>query len=39
MLEALQSLDGGLLLAIQGLRQDWLDPIAAGFTKIGRAHV
>ena len=37
MLEALQSLDGGLLLAIQGLRQDWLDPIAAGFTTLGNA--
>ena len=39
MLEALQNLDGGLLLAIQGLRQDWLDPIAAGFTTLGNAGV
>ena len=39
MLETLQGLDGGLLLAIQGLRQDWLDPLAAGFTTLGNAGV
>ena len=39
MLATLQGLDGGLLLAIQGLRQDWLDPIAAGFTTLGNAGV
>ena len=37
MLEALQNLDGAVLLAIQGLRQEWLDPIAAGFTTLGNA--
>ena len=37
MLEVLRELDGGLLLAIQGLRQEWLDPVVAGFTTLGNA--
>lgn len=37
MLEALQQLDSSLLLAIQSMRQDWLDPVAAVFTTLGNA--
>lgn len=37
MLEALQQLDGSILMAIQGLRLDWLNPIAEAFTTLGNA--
>ncbi len=37
MLETLLNLDGSLLLAIQGARLDWLDPVAAAFTSLGNA--
>lgn len=37
MLDALIQLDGQLLLMIQGLRQSWLDPIVAIYTKLGDA--
>ena len=37
MLQTLQNLDSALLLAIQGLRQDWLDPWVAFYTHLGDA--
>ena len=37
MLEALLNLDASLLLAIQDLRLDWLDPIVAFYTQLGNA--
>lgn len=37
MLSALLELDGALLLFIQSLRQDWLDPLVTGFTALGNA--
>lgn len=37
MLEALLNLDASLLLAIQNLRLDWLDPIVAFYTQLGNA--
>ena len=39
MLEMLQGLDGGLLLAIQGLRLDWLNPVVECFTRLGNAGI
>ena len=38
-METLLALDGNLLLAIQGLHQPWLDPVAAGFTRLGNAGI
>lgn len=35
MLQTLQQLDGALLLAIQGLRLEWLNPVVALFTSLG----
>ena len=35
MLEILQYMDGELLLAIQGLRLEWLDPLVSLFTTLG----
>lgn len=37
MLEALLNLDASLLLAIQDLRLDWLDPVVAFYTQLGNA--
>ena len=37
MLQTLQNLDGALLLAVQSLRQDWLDPLVTGYTTLGDA--
>ncbi len=37
MLETLQNLDASLLLAIQGMRLDWLNPLVEGFTAMGDA--
>ena len=37
MLQTFQNLDGAVLLAIQGLRQDWLDPLVEGYTALGNA--
>ena len=37
MLQTLQNLDGALLLTIQGLRQEWLDPVVAFYTHLGDA--
>ena len=37
MLEALQNLDGSLLLAIQSLRLEALNPLVEGFTRLGNA--
>lgn len=37
MLETILQLDGELLLAIQTLRQDWLDPIVSFYTRLGDA--
>ena len=37
MLEALLNVDASLLLAIQDLRLDWLDPIVAFYTQLGNA--
>lgn len=37
MLEALQQLDGSLLLWIQTLHLSWLDPLVAAFTSLGNA--
>lgn len=37
MLEALQQLDGSLLLWIQTLHLSWLDPVVAAFTSLGNA--
>lgn len=37
MLEMIQELDGGLLLAIQGLHLSWLDPVVALYTQLGNA--
>ncbi len=39
MLETLQNLDDSLLLVIQELRLDWLDPLVAAFTSLGNAGV
>ena len=38
-MEALLALDGNLLLAIQGLRQPWLDPVVAWFTQLGNVGI
>ena len=35
MLSAFLELDGAALLLIQSLRQEWLDPLVAGFTALG----
>lgn len=37
MLEIIQNLDGAALLAIQGARMEWLDPVVAGYTALGNA--
>lgn len=37
MLRTLQNLDGALLLAVQSLRQDWLDPLVVCYTHLGDA--
>lgn len=37
MLEALQQLDGSLLLWIQTLHLSWLDPVVSAFTSLGNA--
>lgn len=39
MLDMILRLDGHLLLAIQDLRQPWLDPVVSLFTKLGDAGV
>lgn len=39
MLNSLLQLDGRLLVAIQGLRMPWLDPIVSLFTKLGDAGI
>lgn len=35
MLETFQNLDGALLLAIQDIRMEWLDPLVEGYTTLG----
>lgn len=37
MLQALQNLDGAILLAIQEARLEWLDPVVERFTTLGNA--
>ena len=39
MLEAIQSMDAGLLLAIQSIRLDFLNPIIEVFTQLGNAGI
>lgn len=37
MLETLRELDEGLLLLVQGMRADWLNPLVEGYTSLGDA--
>lgn len=37
MLEMIQNLDGAALLAIQSVRQEWLNPIVTFYTSLGNA--
>ena len=39
MLEILQYMDGELLLAIQGLRLEWLDPLVSLYTTLGNGGI
>lgn len=39
MLNSLLQMDGQLLVAIQGLRMSWLDPIVSLYTKLGDAGI
>lgn len=35
MLQAVQNLEGAVLLAVQGMRLEWLNPLVEGYTSLG----